>query len=128
MIKNDKYSLELIDKRIIRLIIFEDAELDKSDVEQMKRENRSLVPEGKYVVMGVALYPFQISADGRALASSKEYTDDRIATAFVTNSIANKLIGNFFINFNKPASPTKMFSSEADALAWLKLILSKEMS
>ncbi|MGZ4078580.1 MAG: DUF7793 family protein, partial [Bacteroidia bacterium] len=55
----------------------------------------------------------------RKLIASKEYTDKRFAIAFVTTSLANKIVGNFFIKFNKPASATKLFSDEETALEWI---------
>jgi hypothetical protein len=30
------------------------------------------------------------------------------------------MIGNFFINLNKPLAPTRLFTSEAAALTWLR--------
>ncbi len=125
MINEEKYTLELLEGRIIRLVFKDGVEIDKDDIEQIKKYNRSLIPEGKYGVLTIALSPFEVTAEARTLASSKEYTNDRVATAFVTTSIANRLVGNFFINFNKPATPTKMFSKEEDALKWMKVQMEK---
>ena len=34
-----------------------------------------------------------------------------------------RMMGNFFINVNKPKAPTRLFDDEAPALAWLKEFL-----
>ncbi len=42
------------------------------------------------------------------------------AVGLVTNSPVSKVFGNFFLRFNKPAIPVRLFSSETQALNWLK--------
>lgn len=46
----------------------------------------------------------------------------RSAAAMVIDNIANKLIINFFIRFNKPAYPYKAFESADEAVKWLKSV------
>jgi hypothetical protein len=45
------------------------------------------------------------------------------ADAFMINSMAMKLISNFYLRINKPERPTKMFTNEEEAIAWLKTFL-----
>ncbi len=40
--------------------------------------------------------------------------------AFVVNLVALKMVGNFYISFNKPVRPTRLFDSEEKAVEWLK--------
>lgn len=42
------------------------------------------------------------------------------ALAMVTTNMAQKISANFFIKLKKPTKPTQFFSSEKDALKWLK--------
>lgn len=44
------------------------------------------------------------------------------ATAVVVDTLAYKLIANFYLKFNKPKRPYKVFSKEEDAIKWLKTI------
>lgn len=44
------------------------------------------------------------------------------ATAVVVNTLPYKLIANFYLKFNKPKRPYKVFSKEEDAIKWLKTI------
>lgn len=44
------------------------------------------------------------------------------ATAVVVNSLPYKLIANFYLQFNKPKRPYKVFNKEEEAIAWLKTI------
>lgn len=42
------------------------------------------------------------------------------ADAFVLNSIAQKILANFYVKINKPERPTKFFNNLDEALIWLK--------
>jgi hypothetical protein len=42
-----------------------------------------------------------------------------IADAFVINTMAQKIIGNFYIKLISLERPTKMFSNKEDAINWL---------
>ncbi len=42
------------------------------------------------------------------------------AVGLVTNSPVSRVFGNFFLRFNKPAIPVRLFSSEPQALKWLE--------
>jgi hypothetical protein len=42
------------------------------------------------------------------------------AGALITKSSLARMIGNIFLAINKPAIPTKLFSEENAAIAWLK--------
>ena len=42
------------------------------------------------------------------------------AYAMVLSSSLSRMIGNFFLTFDKPAVPVRLFNDETEALAWLK--------
>ena len=44
------------------------------------------------------------------------------ASAVVVDNLPYKLIANFYLKFNKPKRPYKVFSKEEDAIKWLKTI------
>lgn len=57
-------------------------------------------------------------------AQSRNPLDDLLASrSFICYSLSNKLEVNHFIKFNKPSSPTQLFNSLDDAIAWSKLKL-----
>jgi hypothetical protein len=61
-----------------------------------------------------------VDNEGRVFSTSKEGAIYKIADAFVINSLPQKLIGNFYMNFHKPYVPTRFFNSKEEALKWLK--------
>ena len=54
------------------------------------------------------------------MSSAAKMVQIRKASAIVTNSLANKLIANFYIRVNKPLNPTRVFNNESDAVHWLR--------
>ena len=62
------------------------------------------------------------SATGEArshLAGEKAATVIR-AVALLIGSPLSKIIGNFFLGLNKTSFPSKLFTSEGEALEWLR--------
>jgi hypothetical protein len=49
-----------------------------------------------------------------------KHTELLTATALLIGSSLGQIIGNFFLNLNRPVSPCRLFTSEAAALAWLR--------
>ena len=120
MLLHNKFKLEFLGDSIIRITPKLDVDLEVEDVKEMREMLVRLSKGNKYCVLLDATERFNVSADARALIAGKEFSFDRIATAFIITSLANMLVGNFFIKVNKPYTPTKIFSSEENALSWLK--------
>lgn len=57
--------------------------------------------------------------DTRKFLSSEEGLKQRVAIAFVLQSMAQQIVANFYLKINKPAIPTKFFNEQADAEKWL---------
>lgn len=60
--------------------------------------------------------------EAREYAASEEGSRYKIADAFVIHSLSQRIVGNFYLNFNKPVRPTKLFKSIEDAERWLESI------
>lgn len=65
----------------------------------------------------------QCGAEARKYSASEENNIYTIADAFVTKSEALRIVGNFYIRFDKPTRPTRLFSNEGEALKWLRTFL-----
>lgn len=61
-----------------------------------------------------------IDREGRALF---EKAIGVSAVGLLIGSPISKVIGSFFIGLNKTVTPTKLFTSESEALQWLKSFL-----
>jgi hypothetical protein len=119
MLRFKNFTITDTGNSIFRIVVFEGAELDIEDAMLMKAGALQLANGNRYAILVDGSKAFTVSPEVRKLIASFEYSPERLAGAFVTTSLANRLIGNFFIKFNKPASPTKLFSDEASAIEWL---------
>ncbi|TND07770.1 MAG: hypothetical protein FD123_2921 [Bacteroidetes bacterium] len=65
------------------------------------------------------------SADesARIYTASPEGLRYTLADAVLINSMAQRIIGNFYLQVNKPSKPTRLFTSREDAIKWLKTFL-----
>jgi hypothetical protein len=66
---------------------------------------------------------YNADSESRHYLASEESNRYTLADAFVVESVAMKLIGNFYIKVNKPVRPTRIFSSGEEALDWLYTFL-----
>ena len=107
---------ELENLLIIR--ITKHAHITINDVKNHFEVVQRLVGDNKPLVLSDIRTSFTISKEARKYAAFQ--SSKRKATAIVTNKIVSKFFVNIYILFSKPQSPTRLFSSEADALAWLK--------
>lgn len=54
------------------------------------------------------------------LAQHNPLCEIRSAQAIVVNTLPAKLIANFYLNYNKPDNPGKVFEAIGDATRWLE--------
>ncbi|MCE3279802.1 MAG: hypothetical protein K0S44_1993 [Bacteroidetes bacterium] len=106
------------ENRILRIKIIEGAEIELSDALQNFEATKLLTKNDRYLILVDGRVSLSISREARAFAAESK-NDDSIASAMIITSTANKLIGNFYININKPSIPTRIFSSEEKAIEWL---------
>lgn len=59
------------------------------------------------------------SAEARAAFAGAEATKVTLACALVIESPLSRVLGNFYLGFNRPQSPTRLFNSVEDAERWL---------
>jgi hypothetical protein len=55
----------------------------------------------------------------REYASSAEENNYTIADAIITTTLSLNMVAKFYIQFNKPHMPTKVFNSRDEAIEWL---------
>jgi hypothetical protein len=61
-----------------------------------------------------------VTDDGRRFAKEEEYSFPKICNAVIVTNLAHKLIANFYLKFNKPNHPFKIFSKMEDAEKWCR--------
>lgn len=61
-----------------------------------------------------------MTPEGRKVAATKEANEYTIAVAVLIDSLAKKLLFNFFITMNKHILPIKGFTNKEEGIQWLK--------
>ena len=62
----------------------------------------------------------RISREARNHYAGERTASIQRATALLVASPLSAIIANFFMGLNKPQSPTRMFTNEDQAIAWLR--------
>ncbi|HET6226346.1 MAG TPA: hypothetical protein VFF27_08710 [Bacteroidia bacterium] len=111
-------------ERIVIMRILDGAEIELENAHQNQEAVKQLTNNEKHLlIVDARSVDVYVSKEARAYSAEFKQNDPCIAKAFIINSTANRLIGNFYINFNKPKVPTKLFSNEEKAVEWLKSFL-----
>ena len=107
-------------ERIVYMKILDGAEIELENAIQNQEAVKQLTNDEKHLlVVDARSIDVYVSKEARAFSAERKASDPCIAKAFIVNSTANRLIGNFYINFNKPNVPTKLFSTVEKAVEWL---------
>jgi hypothetical protein len=76
--------------------------------------------EQKYFLVNTTQDFINISSEARAYyASEHKRNKYGIKMAIFVNSLAYRIVANFFINYNNPPMPTRVFNSRKKAIEWL---------
>ena len=108
---------------LVKIVIKENSDIDENDIREINGHKNHLVGDKKHFVIFVAPKIGSISKEARELSATKEVTDGAVAKAIITKELSSRLIGNFFININRPAVPIKLFDDEKKAERWLRSLL-----
>ena len=76
-------------------------------------------PEAK-TLMVTAGNKATLSPEARELASSEDITHQIVADAIVTEHYLHQMSSNFFVRYNQPYRPTKLFKTIEEAKKWLQ--------
>ncbi|MES2568161.1 MAG: hypothetical protein V4565_14905 [Bacteroidota bacterium] len=96
------------------------------NIESLKKFNGVMGKMINYqkVPLLITLDEFAIPpVETRTFWAQKDACPYSLADAYVTDNIGHAMIGNFYLKFNKPGRPTKMFKTKEQAIKWLKTFL-----
>ena len=105
---------------IIQIHCKDNIEIDVKESEEMVNAIGELSGGKKALVLGIAGDNTTATPAARNHSASPEGIKYTLADAFVINSLAQKIIGNFYLSFHKPGVPTKVFDDIDKAVEWLK--------
>lgn len=113
------FKVSLRGDNIMQVEIEAEQEVSLGNVKEIIEAMRKLGNEKKYPVLvlpGEYTLPTQEARQFMA-SPGNPYA---LAEAYLLHSLPQKLVGNFFLQFNKPQRPTRIFTKYNEALEWLK--------
>ncbi len=128
MTKNKVYiklthaEIQHLGKHIYLLKFDDNYEVELKDAKEVDKAFIDLLGNRRFsVVLDARNQYSSITNDARDFfANDPEILHLRKKIAIVVNNIHTKLLANFFVKFNKPQTPTKIFNDYDKALKWLK--------
>lgn len=105
---------------IVQVNFGDNVELDLKETKEIVEAISKITGGKKAQVLNIAGKNTTATREARNYSASEAGGECTLADAFVVNNLPQKLIGNFYLNFNKPMVNTKIFNSVDDALKWLK--------
>jgi len=100
--------------------------LGQIEMEELLKQAIVFTAPNKYFAIVDTTSPYDSTPESRNFYAESDYSKYRYADAFIVNSLPMRLLVNFFIAFNKPKIPSKMFNNEESAINWINS-LKKEM-
>ena len=122
-VENKKFVTKLLPDGIVHTqvqegadISFDDAKINTQDVIALTAgKPRPLLVDTRLIA--------SISKAARDHFSMRERKPNVNSIAILIQSPLSRIIGNFFMGLNKPTVPTKLFTDQRTAIAWLKTFL-----
>ncbi|TCK17218.1 hypothetical protein DFR30_0439 [Thiogranum longum] len=107
------------DDGIMRIEFPQDYLFTLKDVQELNRQHREIRSEcGPLLVYAMSVA--EAEHEAKEFASSDGAVEVVSAMAILVKSVFTRAMADIFMKFNKPPYPTRIFTSEADALAWLE--------
>ena len=105
---------------IIRVRVKTGADIETADAEECVRAMHALIDERPRPTLIDLTRLRSISHEARAYFSGPATERVTRAAAMVVSSPLSRAVGNFFLVMNKTRFPIRMFTSEDDAVHWLR--------
>lgn len=115
----DGVVVELFEPNLVVVRLAAGRDLTMESVVPFTEWISSVFVNGKHAFLNILEYGSTIDPEVREYMSSNTRLSTVEKDAFIVNSLAHKLVANFYKNFHKPAVPTEFFSNKEDALKWL---------
>ncbi len=109
---------------ILIVTIKDDIELTVDDIIDQRAISKRMVGTEPHCVLAIAGERTQATEEARVYAAGN-IPEGRVAEAVIIRSLSVRILGNFFLRFNKPGVPTRLFEDYDEAMSWLRAKLNE---
>jgi hypothetical protein len=110
----------LRDDGVIQFVILPGIKIQLADAKENAAAVAQLAADQRRPVLVDIRASLGIDHETRAYYAKAEGVKSNSALALLVESPVTRVMANFFISINKPVIPTQLFTSEAEAVMWLK--------
>ncbi len=108
------------DDGIVRNTFLSQVEVTEDDAREIRDANTKVTMGKKVPLLVDARKVKSVTRRARTFGARDENIEHRSAVAVLVGSPLSRTIGNIFMKINNPPYPTHLFTSEAEAIQWLK--------
>jgi hypothetical protein len=117
--ETDAAQISVCSDDIIRIFFKKNKEIGPIALKELFEKLNGLVEGVRYPFIYFAEDGSVIfTTEGNAYSKRNQNSFPKICSAFVTNSLAQRLIANFYLKINKPEHPSKLFKTSEEAEKW----------
>ncbi len=117
--ETDVFYMTVHPNAFIEFTVKKNCVLKAKDVWQSQQLSANYLPNTKFYVLMEAESDFELSLDARQAGASKQYFSQAHALALYSKLTIHKILGNVYIKFSRPHTPTKFFDDKQQAINWL---------
>jgi len=109
-----------IENDILIITVKPDIYVELEMVQEVVAKQREILEDKAILVLLNISESSGISKEAREYTSGRHVEGLQIAMAILISSLPMRLMANFFIKFDKPPAPTRLFNSYNEAINWLE--------
>lgn len=113
-------TVTLIENDVLEILIEGNQEIEIEDTQELV-EAAGKLGGGKRLLSLIVVERGSLpTKEARDFSASNEGSKYKLAEAYVVQSLAQRIIGNFIVGVQSRTVPAKLFGNRVDALKWLK--------
>lgn len=129
ILETENLVVSVIEERIYHLFVKDFCSVTFADAEEATVGIDEYCIKNNMTKIGMNIIEFGHGATAdqaaREYASTKEANNRSNGSAILVKNFAQQLIGDYYLKFNHPRYPTKVFYKKEKALTWIREILAK---
>ena len=116
----DTFVSNFIDGCILHVRIKDFKEMDKEDFIEIQKWSHNNITNKQIFILAEFGNGSSITKELRDYAASPDGNTISKGAAILVNNLAQQLIGDYYLKFNKPINPTRVFYKMEKAKIWIK--------
>lgn len=117
-VRTSKSTIHLLSNGVVIVEVDDNVMVELNDIKEIVRMQGELTDQKKHPVVTVPSEFTTISKEARHYMSGKEAAKYTSADAFIIRALAHKILADFYMRFQNPVVPTKIFRTREEAVEW----------